>query len=91
MMFRDHRQVFPVVIVTVVRRCRSVAPSPEYTASGDYRSSAAGGSAKGPSSRLTVAVVFQGPEQFRAKSVRGPLLRSWTYGSFRAKVHEDHL
>ena len=31
------------------------APSPEYTLSGDYRSSAAGGSAKGPSSRLTVA------------------------------------
>ena len=45
----------------------------------------------GPSSRLTVAVVFQGPEQFRAKSVRGPLRRSRTYGSFRAKVHEDHL
>ena len=31
------------------------APSPEYTLSGDYRSSAAGGSAKGPSSRLTIA------------------------------------
>ena len=32
-----------------------MAPSPEYTVSGDYRSSAPGGSAKGPSSRLTVA------------------------------------
>ena len=31
------------------------APSPEYTGSGDYRSSAPGGSAQGPSSRLTVA------------------------------------
>ena len=43
-----------------------------YTVSGDYRSSAPGGSAKGPSSRLTVAVVFQGPEQFRAKVYEGP-------------------
>ena len=34
-----------------------VAPSPEYITSGDYRSSAADGSAKGPSSRLTVALV----------------------------------
>ena len=34
-----------------------VAPSPEYITSGDYRSSAAGGSAKGPSSHLTVALV----------------------------------
>ena len=33
-----------------------VAPPPEYTNSGVYRSSAAGGSAKGPSSRLTVAL-----------------------------------
>ena len=32
-----------------------MAPSPEYTGSGDYRSSAPGGSAQGPSSRLTVA------------------------------------
>ena len=32
------------------------APSPEYTGSDDYRSIAAGGSAQGPSSRLTVAV-----------------------------------
>ena len=32
-----------------------VAPPPEYTNSGVCRSSAAGGSAKGPSSRLTVA------------------------------------
>ena len=32
-----------------------VAPPPEYTNSGVYRSSAAVGSAKGPSSRLTVA------------------------------------
>ena len=32
-----------------------MAPSPEYTVSGDYRSSAPGGSAQGPSSRLTVA------------------------------------
>ena len=32
-----------------------VAPPPEYTNSGVYRSSAAGGSAKGPSSCLTVA------------------------------------
>ena len=55
MMFRDHRQVFPVVIVTVVRRCRSVAPAPEYMVSGDYRSSAPAGSAQGPSSHLTVA------------------------------------
>ena len=31
------------------------APSPEYTGSGDYRSSAPGGSAQGPSSHLTVA------------------------------------
>jgi len=31
------------------------APSPEDMPSGDYRSSAAGGSAQGPSSRLTVA------------------------------------
>ena len=35
-----------------------VAPSPEYITSGDYRSSAPGGSAKGPSSRLTVALVL---------------------------------
>lgn len=37
------------------RRCRSVAPSPEYTVSGDYRSRAPDGSAQGPSSHLTVA------------------------------------
>ena len=58
---RHHRQGFPVVIVTVVRRSRPVAPLPEYTASGDGRPSAAGGlSHCGPSSRLTVAV-FQEP------------------------------
>ena len=33
------------------------SPSPEYTTSGDYRSSAADGSAQGPSSLLTVAQV----------------------------------
>ena len=33
------------------------SPSPEYTHSGDYRSIAAGGSACGPSLRLTVARV----------------------------------
>ena len=43
------------------RNCHSgTVPSPEYTASGDYRSSAPGGSANGPSSRLTVADL-QGP------------------------------
>ena len=30
--FRDHRPGLPLIIVTVGRRCRSVAPSPEYTA-----------------------------------------------------------
>lgn len=42
-----------------------MAPSPEYTTSGDYRSSAAGGSAKGPSSRLTVA--YPSPEMSTLK------------------------
>ena len=40
----------------IKRRYWPAAPSPEYMTSGDYRSSTAGGSAKRPSSRLTVAL-----------------------------------
>ena len=44
-----------------------------YTASGDYRSSAPGGSAKGPSSRLTVAD-HRGPDAVSPqKCPRSPL------------------
>ena len=58
------------------------APSPESTTSGDYWSSAAGGSAQGPSSRLTIA---RQPYFFIESSVwvsvetstDGPLL--WAY------------
>ena len=85
MMFRDHRQVFPVVIVTVVRRCRSVAPSPEYTVSGDYRSSAPGGSAKGPSSRLLLPSTSD-LMQFRPESAR----RWGSLGSFPKRVGFRH-
>ena len=49
------------------------APSPEYTGSGDYRSSASGGSAQEPSSHLTVAD-HRGPDAVSPqKCTRSPL------------------
>ena len=64
-----------------------VAPPPEYTNSGVYRSSAAGGSTKGPSSRLTVAPqngVGHKKRRFRAQLAKKPeLVTKW--GCFRGR------
>ena len=49
----------------IKRHYSPAAPSPEYMTSGDYRSSTAGGSAKGPSSRLTVALALPQMSRWR--------------------------
>lgn len=47
---KEHRK--KLLDGNIKRHYWPAAPSPEYTTSGDYRSSAAGGSTQGPSSRL---------------------------------------
>ena len=66
------------------------APSPEYTASGDYRSSAPGGSGQGPSSRLTVA---EPPESWSgfAPKVHSVPPKTGDLERFRDKSTSGHL
>ena len=57
------------------------APSPEYTGSADYRSSAPDGSPQGPSSHLTVAD-HRRPDAVSSQSALGPLQKWETQSSF---------
>ena len=61
------------------------APSPEYTGSGDYRSSAPDGSPQGPSSYLTVAD-HRRPDAVSSQSALGPLQKWEIQSSFMAEV-----
>ena len=57
---RDTSDILEYQPIKLHKYLVSKAPSPEYTSSGDYRSSGADGSTKGRPYRLTVAWIIEG-------------------------------